>query len=410
MERGRSAIARPDAGVTAGLRLIFVSTFVLNASTSVIFALISDLQDATGQSTSSLGLIAGTGFVVGLIAGLVVAPLADRGRAKRLLLSGLGLAAIGGIGFAVAETLPMLLASRALVGAAAGCFIPAARAIAASIDPTRSGENLGRLARVDLAGFATGPIIGSLLFEVVGLRGTFIFFAVVAAAALVLLAPRPLPSLPTSAESSRPSLVLLRHRRVLVATLLALALFLPVGVFDSLWDRYLTDLGGSNLLVGLTFALFALPFVTLTAPAGRLADRLGHVRISLWGLAVLVPCLALYGVFKSIPVLVLLPMVEAVAQAATVPASQAAMAAACPPGRAAAGQGLATSAQLAGAALAALLAAPIYENLGPGILFAGTAAVVAALAATAWALSTAADRADASGQPGLEPTLSADAR
>ena len=201
----------------------------------------------------------------------------------------------------MAETLPMLLASRALVGAAAGCFIPAARAIAASIDPTRSGENLGRLARVDLAGFATGPIIGSLLFEVVGLRGTFIFFAVVAAAALVLLAPRPLPSLPTSAESSRPSLVLLRHRRVLVATLLALALFLPVGVFDSLWDRYLTDLGGSNLLVGLTFALFALPFVTLTAPAGRLADRLGHVRISLWGLAVLVPCLALYGVFKLHP-------------------------------------------------------------------------------------------------------------
>ena len=93
----------------------------------------------------------------------------------------------------------------------------------------------------------------------VGLRGTFVFFAIVAAAALLLLAPRPLPSLPTSAESSRPSLVLLKHRRVLVATLLALALFLPVGVFDSLWDRYLTDLGGSNLLVGLTFALFALP-------------------------------------------------------------------------------------------------------------------------------------------------------
>ena len=80
----------------------------------------------------------------------------------------------------------------------------------------------------------------------------------------------------------------------------------------------------------------------------------------------LVPCLALYGVFRSIPVLVLLPMVEAVAQAATVPASQAAMAAACPPGRAAAGQGLATSAQLAGAALAALLAAPVYEDQGPG--------------------------------------------
>ena len=207
--------------------------------------------------------------------------------------------------------------------------------------PSTAGENLGRLARVDLAGFAAGPIIGRVLFSVVGLRGTFVFFAVVAAVAFVLLIPRSLPSLATSAESSRPSLTLLRRRRVVVATLLALAVFLPVGVFDSLWDRYLTDLGGSNLVVGLTFALYALPFVALTAYGGRLADRVGHVRISLCGLALLAPLTALYGTFRSIPVLVLLPMLEAVGQAATVPASQAAMAAACPPGRAAAGQGLA---------------------------------------------------------------------
>ena len=117
------------------------------------------------------------------------------------------LAAVGGIGFALAGSLAALLASRALVGAAAGCFIPAARAIVASVDPDRSGANLGRLARVDLAGFATGPIIGGVLFGLVGLRGTFLFFAIVAAVAFALLAPRPLPALPTSAESSRPSLV-----------------------------------------------------------------------------------------------------------------------------------------------------------------------------------------------------------
>jgi MFS family permease len=397
MDVARSAPARPGAdqvgSAASGLRLIFVSTFVLNASTSVVFALISDLQDATGFSTSKLGLITATGFIVGLAAGLVVAPLADRGWAKRLLLGGLVLAAVGGVGFALAGTLAALVASRALVGAAAGCFIPAARAIVASVDPERSGENLGRLARVDLAGFATGPIIGSVLFGVIGLRGTFLFFAVVAAVAFVLLAPRPLPVLATTAESSRPSLVLLRRRRVVVATLLALALFLPVGVFDSLWDRYLTDLGGSNLMIGLTFALFALPFVALTAVAGRLADRVGHVRISLYGLALLVPCTALYGVFRSVPVLVVLPMLEAVAQAATVPASQAAMADACPPGRAAAGQGLATATQLAGAATAALIAAPVYSQLGPRTLFAATAAVMGLLTVAALVLNTAANRA-----------------
>jgi predicted MFS family arabinose efflux permease len=402
MDGAGSAVVRPDVTTVApspaggsGLRMIFVATFVLNGSTSVIFALISDLQDAVGLSTASLGLIAATGFIVGLAAGLVVAPWADRGWAKRLLLGGLALSAIGGIGFAMAQSLAALLLSRALIGAAAGCFLPAARAIVAGFDPARAGENLGRLARVDLAGFASGPIIGGVLFSIVGLRGTFVFFAVVAAVALVVLAPRRLPTLATSSESSRPSLGLLRHRRVVVATLLALALFLPVGLFDSLWDRYLTDLGGNNMVVGLTFLLFAIPFVLFTARLGRLADRIGHVRIALCGLALLIPCTAVYGVIRSIPVLVVLPMAESLAQAATVPASQAAMAAACPPGRAAAGQGLAVATQLAGAGIAALLAAPAYEQFGPAPLFATTAAVMALIATTALVLHLSADRADA---------------
>ena len=178
MDGAGSAVARPDATTIApsraagsSLRLIFVATFVLNGSTSVIFALISDLQDAVGLSTASLGLIAATGFIVGLAAGLVVAPWADRGWAKRLLLGGLALSAVGGIGFAMAHSLAALLVSRALIGAAAGCFLPAARAIVAGFDPARAGENLGRLARVDLAGFSSGPIIGGVLFSIVGLRG-----------------------------------------------------------------------------------------------------------------------------------------------------------------------------------------------------------------------------------------------
>ncbi|HEY8092315.1 MAG TPA: MFS transporter, partial [Acidimicrobiales bacterium] len=125
------------------------------------------------------------------------------------------------------------------------------------------------------------------------------------------------------------------------------------------------------------------------------ADRIGHVRIALCGLALLVPCTAVYGVIRSIPVLVVLPMAESLAQAATVPASQAAMAAACPPGRAAAGQGLAVATQLAGAGIAALVAAPVYEQFGPELLFATTAAVMALIATTALLLHLGANRADA---------------
>jgi predicted MFS family arabinose efflux permease len=380
-----AAGARLPSGASP-LRLLLIATFVLNASTSVVFALISDLQDANGLSTSSLGLIAGTGFAVGLAVQLLVAPLADRGWARRLLLGGLAVAVVGSTAFAFGTTLLELLGARALIGAAAGCFIPAARAIAAGSRPDAAGESLGRLAQAELAGFATGPIIGGILVGPLGLRSTFLFFGVVAAVAMLLLAPRSMPTLPTTAESSRPSLELLRYRGVVVATLLALALFLPVGVFDSLWDRYLTDLGGGNLLVGLTFLMYGIPFVALAAAGGRLADRVGRVRISLYGLAMLVPMTAVYGVIRSAVVLAIIPMFEAVAQAATVPASQAAMAEACPPGRAAAGQGLAGAVQLAGAAAAALVAAPIYDHLGAAAVFGLAAGVMGVLAIAAAAL------------------------
>jgi MFS family permease len=352
----------------------------------VVFTLISDLQDATGISTASLGLITATGFVVGLVVQLLVAPLADRGGAKLLLVGGLALAVVGSTVFAYGTDLAVLLLARALIGAADGCFIPAARAIVAGSDPARAGERLGRLARVDLAGFVTGPIIGSALVGPLGLRNTFLAFAVLALLALIGLAPRHVPALPTTVESSRPSLVLLRDRQIGVAVVLALVLFLPVGVYDALWDRYLTDLGGSNLLIGLSFLLYGLPFVLLAAWGGRLADRVGHVRIAIVGVIALVPLVVSYGVIHSAVILAVLPMAEAVIQAATVPAAQAAMADACPPGRAAAGQGLAGATQLAGAGAAALVAAPIYAHLGSVAVFVTIGGFMLALAFVAFAM------------------------
>jgi predicted MFS family arabinose efflux permease len=390
MDEGVGTAARPERPSAPvgddALRLVFVATFVLNASTSVVFTLISDLQDATGISTASLGLITATGFVVGLVAQLLVAPLADRGGAKLLLVGGLALAVVGSTVFAYGTDLAVLLLARALIGAADGCFIPAARAIVAGSDPARAGERLGRLARVDLAGFVTGPIIGSVLVGPLGLRNTFLAFAVLALLALIGLAPRDVPPLPTTLESSRPSLVLLRDRQIGVAVVLALVLFLPVGVYDALWDRYLTDLGGSNLLIGLSFLLYGLPFVLLAAWGGRLADRVGHVRIAIVGVIALVPLVVSYGVIHSAVILAVLPMAEAVIQAATVPAAQAAMADACPPGRAAAGQGLAGATQLAGAAAAALVAAPIYAHLGSVAVFVTIGAFMLGLAFVAIAM------------------------
>jgi predicted MFS family arabinose efflux permease len=368
------------------LYLLLASTFVLAASNSVVFALMSDLQDEYGLSTGSLGLLSGAGFAVGLVVQLLVAPLADRGHAKALLLGGLALAVGGGVVFAAGSSVVVLVVARSLAGASIGCFTPAARAIVATLDPERAGEQLGRLAAVELGGFTVGPVVGGALVGPFGVRVPFLVFAVLAAIALVLLAPRRVPALATGAESARPSLALLRHRAVVVATLFALVLFMPVGIYDSLWDRYLTDLGASNTFIGLTFALYSVPFITLSTFGGRLADRLGHVRACVIGTVAITPLVALYGFLREPLALALVTTVEAVFQALAVPAAQAAMADAAPPGRAAAAQGLAGATQLAGAALSAFIAAPVYGRWGAEAVFVGATLVLVVIGVAAIAI------------------------
>ena len=107
--------------------------------------------------------------------------------------------------------------------------------------PAEAGRNLGRLAAAELGGFVLGPVAGSLLYELTGLRWPFLIFAALAGFGLLLLSRRQLPDVPTGGASSTFSLSLLRNPGVVVAALLALAIFLPVGIYDSLWARYMED-------------------------------------------------------------------------------------------------------------------------------------------------------------------------
>ena len=379
--------------VTASLRrswrLLLIATFAIGFSNSVVFAVLADLQDRYGFGDAGLGAIAGTGFAVSLAAQLVIAPQADRGRAPQVLRGGLLLAVAGSIAFAFSSSLGAFVAARALVGASVGTFLPAARARAVLISPTGQGERLGRLAGVELAGFVAGPFVGGLLVDPLGIRATFLCFGAVALVALVGLSASGsasgTPAIPEGilAADTRPGWDLLRHRRILAGTLLAAAVFVPVGVFEALWDRFLTDLGASNGLIGLSFVMFGVPFVLFATPAGRLAERIGPVRCALGAALVLAPLIASYGMLQRPVVLVVLGSLEGTLQAVAAPAVQLIVARATPAGREAAAQGLAGAAQLAAATLTAVGSAPVYASAGAIWVFVGAGGLTILLATTA---------------------------
>ena len=377
--------AAPGTGARGpGLGIVLAATATLTASTSVVFPLLAQLQQAYGLPTWSLGVISGSAFIAGLAAQLLLAPLADRGHVRLLLLGGLGLAAASGILFATGSTLWQLVLARLVAGFAVGSFIPAARAVASTLDPARAGHHLGRLAAAELGGFVCGPILGSVLYELTNLRVPFLIFAGLALSGLALLSRRALPSHLGSSGSSAPSLALLRRPQVVVAALLALALFLPVGVYDSLWARYMADRGAGPLFVGVTLAMYGIPFIALASTGGKVADRFGPVRSAFVCLLIVAPLTFLYGSLESLGLILAVSLVEATAQAVAVPASQAAMAKATPPGRVAAGQGLAGALQQLGAGLVALAAAPLYGVTGPEVVFATAACLILLIGLAAW--------------------------
>ena len=363
----------------SGMGVLLVCAFLAAVSNSGIFAALSDLQDKYGFSDAGLGYIAAAGFLTSVVVSITVAPFADRGHPKTLVVAGLAFSAAGSALFALSGSLLAFIVARGLIGAAMGTAGPAIRALAANLDPSRAAERLGRLRGIEMAGFTGGPLIGALLIEATSVNGMFVFFCSFALFALLVVMPRQLPTLPSTGESQRLSLGLLRLRPIRAASIASLTLFLPVGIYDALWDRYVTDRGGTNLMVGLSFLLYSIPFIMFGARGGRIADRRGARTMALAGIACAAPVVCIYGLLTNAWLIVLFGTVEGLVGALALPAAQSMMARAAPAGRAAAAQGLMGAGDLSTAAIVSLIAPMIYGSAGPEATFAVAAGAMAVL-------------------------------
>ena len=351
-------------------RILLGAAFILAASNSLVFALMGNLQDRYGFSDAGLGFIAAAAFLSSFLMMVLVAPLADRGHAKLLLIIGTLLAIVANLIFATGSSLWVFVLARAIGGMSTGCFMPPAYALMASLSTSGTSERMGAMRGIELAGFVTGPVIGGFLVGPFGLRWPFALFAMTAAVATLIVSTQHLPTLVRTTESNRLAFGLLRHRSVLVPILFLVAIALPVGIYDSLWDRFLTDIGASDMVVGLSLPAYAAPFVLLSRFGGRLADRTNRVRVAFISLLFIAPLTATYGLF-TIPLLpILFGVVEASFQAAAQPAASGMLANGAPPGRASAAQGLAGACNQLIAAAVALMATWGYGQFSARAIFA----------------------------------------
>lgn len=351
---------------------------LLAAGYGVLFTMLDEFRDEYGISESALGAVIGIGFFSGFLSQIVIAPLADRGHARTVVLFGVGLNVAGLVLMAAATSFVPLLAGRFVMGVGVGMAVPAIRRIVIVADPDRLGHNVGQLLAAEVGGFAMGPAVSAVLTGPYGIPTPFLVIAA-ANVAVVPLVFRTSVRETAEQPEQRFALDLLRNRPFAGAVALGSAVFLMIGAFDALWSIVLDDLEASDWIANLGITLFALPLIFLGAVGGRLAQRFGPFRLGTLGLIGGAVFMSLYGLMPSAGTMFAVSIVHSLNDGLTVSSTGVAVGMVVPTERQAGAQGVLGGAQTLTAGVTALGAGALYEHSGRTAAYGASAAAMVAL-------------------------------
>jgi len=355
---------------------------VLAAGYGVMFTMLDDWRTAYGIQETGLSMIIAVGFFTSFVAQLTIAPYADRGHARKLMTVGMAANAVGALLMAFGASLPAFLLGRFIMGVGAGIAIPAIKRIVIVSDPENMGGNLGRGVSIEVGGFAIGPVIAALTVDSINLAAPFILIAVLIAITGVIIARLSIAE--TAIEDrtdERFAIDLLRNRAVLGSILVGLALFVMIGVYDSLWVIIMDDLKAPHWVGNAGVALFGLPWIFFGALGGRIAQKHGPLRVSAFGLALGSLYMTSYG-FMTMPYFMLgVGLTQSMVDSLTVTGIGVAVAQATPPERQAGASGLLGGMQTLTGGVAAMFAGTMYEHFGQKFAFTATGIAMAILVA-----------------------------
>jgi MFS family permease len=361
---------------------------MLGAGYGVLFTMLDDYRDEYGISESALGAVIGLGFLSGFLSQILIAPLADRGYARRLVLAGMTINVCGLLVMAFSKTFVPLLAGRLVMGIGVGMAFPAIRRIVILAEPDRLGHNIGRLLAFDVGGFAAGPAISAALVGPFGIPAPFLVIAGATVVALPFVA-RVEVTEAVEPPVQRFAFDLLRIRPFAGAVILASAVFLMIGAFDALWAVVLDDLNTNEWIANLGITLFALPLILLGSIGGRLAQRVGPFRVGTIGLLGGAFFMALYGVVPTGGAMFAVAMVHAVNDGLTVSSTGVAVAMVVPAERQAGAQGVLGGFETLTAGITAPIAGVLYEHAGRAAAYGVAAAAMVVLVAVGVTLARA---------------------
>ena len=347
-----------------------------------------------GGTDALAGVVMASFFAAGVISQYPIGRLADRVGRRPVLIAGLVTYGVASFSFLLPIDAYAAVALRSLQGIGAGAATVAALAmVSGSVALQGRGRAFAAIYGGELAGMAVGPLVGSI----VGVRYMWAMFLAsgllsLGACVPALLLREPQGHVRERAARTRSDGTMVPLERVRItasmtgALVCGAALGLTSGVFDICWTLLLLARGASGLEIGISWTLFAVPFVLVAKPSGWLADHMDRRALVLAGLGASTVLCASYPFIHNVPLLVLLGASEALGFAAAMPAVQSLLtqgSAATEVGRV---QGMFATSQTASTALSAAVAGAAFA-VAAWLPFVSVAAVVTVglvVAAVVW--------------------------
>ena len=347
------------------LYLLQATTALGGMGYGVMFTVLDDFRDKYGITEAQLGIIVGVGFITGFLSQILFAPLADKGHAKKLVMTGIVIEIVGTLFMAFGQAFLPLIIGRLLAGFGVGISEPALRRILILSDPERMGQNLGLIVSASVAGFTAGPIVSALTADTLGIAVPFLIVAVLlVVVAFGLFNLQFQEANIEDAPTQRLAFDMLRIRPLAGAIVIGLALFAMIGTFDAVWSVMMDDMNAPTWVANVGISLFAFPMIFLAPRGGRLTQKFGPFKASMTGLSIGAICLVMYGTLWSPYPMLAIGIIHGVVDGLTVTGGSAAVALVAPRERLASAQGLFGGLQTLMGGIAAVIAGTAYGMIG----------------------------------------------
>lgn len=332
-----------------------------------------------GLSTAMIAAMTNAFLLTNTVLQSLAGQGSDRWGRRNFMLGGIALYTVSAALFVLQANAWFYVLLRALEGAGAAAFTPAARAYLADLVPAEQrGNAYGRLLAADMAGLMLGPLVGGVAQAIGGSHGPFVACALLGVAAFVWLlgAARPATAASsaevaatTSALGGVTAKAILRLPQFWAVALPGLGFAYLSGMYAVIWALYVQSAGGSPLQVNLSYTLYAMPMVHFMSTFGKVADRVGRPLLVAVGGAVATLAVLGYGLFPIPWVLLTLCFLDGLAWSVFTPANQAFLADMTPPDSRGRFIGLVGSFQTGATILATTWIGLFYESLPPLLLF-----------------------------------------